>query len=310
MGNNFFKDKKVLVTGGAGVVGRELVDYLKREGAIIRVVDLAEKPKELEGVEYFNMDLSLESQFLFRFDPEYVFHLAADFERSEETEEFWESNFRNNVMASHNLIKNVVQKKSLKKIIFASSYLIYDKNLYKDNSRDNFLSESSKIDPRNLTGLAKLQTEMDLEFLSGGGSKFDFVSARIYRVYGKNSRDIISRWIRSILNQKKILVFDEENKFDYIYSGDVALGLLKLCEKKFNGVCNLGFGESKKISEVVEILNKEIGGLEVEKSDQSIFKESSLADISLLKSVLKWKPETTLELGIKKIIKYEKNKKQ
>jgi len=308
MKNNFFENKKVLVTGGAGVIGRELVNYLKEQNAIIRVVDMAEKPSFLNGIEYFRMDLSIDCQFLFRFDPEYVFHLAADFERSEETEEFWESNFRNNIIASHNLIKNIINKKSLKKVVFASSYLIYDKDLYNDISKQNLLSENSRIEPRNLTGIAKLQTEMDLEFLSK--NKFDYTSARIYRVYGRGSRDIISRWARNLLDQKEIEVFDEENKFDYIFAGDVAMGLLKLCESKSVGTYNLGFGQSRTVKEVLDIFKNELGEFSVKKSSNSIFKESSLADISKLKKEINWQPETSLEMGIKKIIEYEKSKNE
>ena len=50
--------------------------------------------------------------------PDYVFHLAADFERSTETYNFWDSNFKNNVLASHNLMQQVTKYDSLKKIIF------------------------------------------------------------------------------------------------------------------------------------------------------------------------------------------------
>lgn len=72
-----FKDKKVLVTGGAGVIGRELVALLKKAGAIIRVVDLQNKQVLFEDIEYYQLDLSRpDSQYLFRFEPDYVFHFC------------------------------------------------------------------------------------------------------------------------------------------------------------------------------------------------------------------------------------------
>ena len=59
--------------------------------------------------------------------------------------------------------------KTLKKIIFASSYLIYDSNLYQSLRPTNLpvsLNESDSIFPRNLTGMAKLAHECELSFFS------------------------------------------------------------------------------------------------------------------------------------------------
>lgn len=290
------------------MIGKELVAMLSGQGANVRVVDMMERPGEFAPeVQYFRNDLSQHSQFLFRFEPEYVFHLAADFERSEETEEFWESNYKNNVQASHNLIKELKDKASLKKIIFASSYLIYDKSLYHNTRSTNLLNEDAKIEPRNLTGLAKLQTEMDLEFLSKvGRNKFSQASARIYRVYGKGSRDIISRWVRAILRGQEICVFDPGNRFDYIYAGDVAEGLLRMCTNKITGTYNLGFGQARAIHEVVDILKKELGQFKVKETNDSIFKESSQADMGKMKNDLGWTPQTSLEEGIHTLIAHEK----
>jgi UDP-glucose 4-epimerase len=304
----FYNKKQVLVTGGAGVIGTELIKLLKTEGAIIRCVDIVEKPQGFPDVEYFQMDISQESnQFLFRFEPEIVFHLAADFERSEESEFFWESNFQNNVLASHNLIRKAITCPSLKKVIFASSYLIYDKTLYTETTNTNPISETSRINPRNLCGIAKLQTERDIEFFASV-KHFSYACARIFRVYGKGSRDIISRWIRNIIVRNSIDVFSENNQFDYIYARDVAEGLEKLGQAEEQGIFNLGTGRATSIKKVVEILKKIQPETTINYLDKKIWDESSCADICKLQSVTKWKPPTTIESGIKEIYDFEKKR--
>lgn len=303
-----YKGKNVLVTGGAGVIGMELVAILKRKGATVRCIDMVEKPRQFPDVEYFQMDLSrFENQILFRFEPEIVFHLAADFERSEESEDFWESNFSNNVMASHYLLRHVLSCPTLKRIIFASSYLIYNKHLYSDIGKVSILDENSTIDPRNLCGVAKLQTERDIEFFASI-KNFSHVSARIFRVYGKGSRDVISRWVRSAISGEPITVFSEDNKFDYIYAGDVAEGLVKLEESGATGIFNLGTGTATAIKDVVKILERIHPSIEINRIDKTIWNESSCASMEKAKQALGWLPPTTVDEGILKLFAYERER--
>ena len=303
------KNKQVLVTGGSGVIGKELIKKLHADGAIVRNVDMRALPRELRDleVEHFQMDLSdSKSQFLFRFDPEYVFHLAADFERSVENFEFWESNFQNNVAASRELIRKVSQCKSLKKVIFASSYLVYDKELYREDVYK--ISESDRIQPRNLCGVAKLQTEMDLEFLSRH-KDIDVASARIYRVFGPGSRDIISRWVSKMLINEPVELFGEGNCFDYIYSKDVADALCVMASNKLkHQVYNLGTGAPTTIGKVFDTILDKIPSYtgEVSRTNDIIMNEGSFADMHSFQQETLWEPKYNLSDAIREIVEYNK----
>lgn len=302
-----FKNKNVLVTGGCGVIGRQLINRLVSLEANVRCVDFHDLPKELEEapIEFYKLDLSdPKSQFLFRYNTEYVFHLAADFERSTENFEFWDSNFNNNVLASRNLLDKVMRSPNLKKIVFASSYLIYDKYTYADQLK--ILKETDAIQPRNLCGVAKLQTECDLSFVN----KFknvEVVSARIFRVYGQGSRDVISRWVKAAINNEGIKVFSKDNCFDYIYAEDVADGLLEMCKHKLeHKVYNLGTGVSTPIQRVVDVLEDKFPNLKIDLVDDVIFPEKSGADMSRLYNETGWKSKYNIEKGIEKVISYLK----
>ena len=150
------KNKKVFVTGGAGVIGQELVPLLIRAGADVLVGDLKEKPDHFtDELKYVRGDLNSLSQEEFDdFSPEIIFHLAATFERSKETFEFWDENFYHNIKLSHHIMSLVRQNSCVKQVIFASSYLIYDEDLYQNNKPQLTaikLSENDPIRPRNLT---------------------------------------------------------------------------------------------------------------------------------------------------------------
>ncbi|MBI5403286.1 MAG: ATP-grasp domain-containing protein [Ignavibacteriae bacterium] len=310
-----FKNKRIFISGGNGVIGRELIRKLVKQGAVVLTGDL--KPRGIElplNIFYRQGDLNfIEKQELEVFKPEIFVHLAATFERSTESYEFWEENFLHNVRLSNHLMTLMKDLKSLKKVIFASSYLIYDPALYNFNSpRENpvSLKETDNIYPRNLTGMAKLSHEIELRFLDGFKSKqFKTVNARIFRGYGKGSRDVISRWVRNLLKREKINVFREEGIFDYIFSEDTAEGLLRLAlSDKAQGVINLGTGKSRRVSDVVSVLKKHFLEMKAETGKSSIEYEASRADTKKLYRLLKWTPGITLEEGIKKIIEYEKKK--
>lgn len=302
--------KRVLVTGSAGVIGRVLVRRLVSLGATILSVDLASGNELGFMVEHIQSDLSkgIPPQ-VSAFDPEVIFHLAATFERTEEAPGYWKTSFDNNVLLSHMLLEAVVPGRSLDVFVFASSYLIYNPQQHLDVPEVCRLKESDPIAPRNLVGLAKYFTEKELEFLQKTEGQFRAVSARIFRVYGRGSRDVISRWVRSALRGEPIEVYGRNNRFDYIFADDVAEGLLKLAESgAAQGIINLGSGVARSIDDVVAILKTEVDGLQIRDLPYHGPVEASCADMSFFKRVTGWMPRTSLEEGIRQIIAYEKER--
>ncbi len=317
MSKESFKNKKVLVTGASGVIGRELLRYLIEEEAYIMSVDRLPLPEgDWSGVEHLQKDLATDDlDELVNFNPEVIIHLAAAFERSEESPEFWEVNWHDNMLVSHNVVNLTKKMTDLKTFVFASSYLLYNTELYmSDKLQDvRFLKETDKLSPRNLCGGAKFYTEKELEFIQELFlPDLRVVNARIYRVYGRGSKDIISRWVRMCLEGETLEVYNKDNQFDYVFAGDVAKGLLTLAQSpEASGIINLATGTPNPVSNLLKHFIEE-GILEesriVDKGTTEDF-EASCADISKLKEVTGWQPPTDLKTGIKKIIAYEKDGK-
>jgi carbamoyl-phosphate synthase large subunit len=294
---NNFKGKNIFISGGNGVIGNELVKILFEKGANIFVGDL--KPRPLNwphNIKYRQGDLNyITREEIEDFKPEIFFHLAATFERSTESYDFWDENYQHNINLSHHLMTLLKTIKSIKRVVFASSYLIYDPSLYQfaePQQKPFVLNEAHPISPRNLTGMAKLCHEVELNFLSQfKETHYTIVSARIFRGYGKNSRDVISRWIRSLINNEPIYLYKKEGLFDYIYAKDTAEGLSRLALSKYNGIINLGTGKSRKVEEIVKILKKHFPKAQIIEKNENIPFEASQADVTKLFKILKWIPE-------------------
>ena len=304
-------DKRVFVSGASGVIGRELIPMLIENGATVMACDIQPIPCEYSAkVIVRRGDLNFITQEeLDSFDPEIFIHLAATFERAKETYQHWDENFWHNVRLSNHLMTLMRNVEGLKRVVFPSSYLIYDSSLYNFSSvpsRPVELKETDAISPRNLTGMAKLAHEVELDFLRDfKNDKFTSVCARIFRGYGKNSRDVISRWIRDLIQGKKIFIYRPEAFFDYIYANDTAIGLLKLGLSDYEGVINLGTGRSRRVDEVLQILKKHFPNMISEQVVSEIPFEASQADLTELKKALNWTPQENLEKTIPSIIEFE-----
>jgi len=310
-----FKGKRVFVSGGAGVIGNVLVKKLFDAGAEVFVGDLKPFPEGWPGeIRYRQGDLNtITEDELISFDPQYYFHLAATFERSVESYEFFEENYFHNIRLSHHLINFLKNCPALEKVIFASSYLIYDKSLYCSDEpaeKPVRLAEHDRINPRNLCGVAKLLHEIELSFLASfPETGFETVSARIFRSYGKESRDVISRWIRDGFHNVPISVFREEGFFDYIYAGDVAEGLLRMAAPGVTGVVNLGNDHARQVREVVKVINEQFPDLGVEYIDSDIPYEASQANMDHCNELINWAPANQVEDVIPLLVEYESERR-
>jgi carbamoyl-phosphate synthase large subunit len=308
--------EKIFISGAAGVIGKEMLIQLGlRPEVDVLAADRKDKPFDLaKNIIYRQGDLNeITLKELSDFAPTIFIHLAASFERSVESLDFWNNNFNDNVKLSHHLMGSLKELSSLHSVIFASSYLIYDQDLYMSNFspiKPKQLKESDIAKPRNLVGMAKLAHEKELEFLSHFyGDNFRSLSVRIFRGYGRGSRDVISRWVRDLLVSKEISIYNPNGIFDFIYAKDTAKGILKLAlESKLYGVVNLGTGTSHSINEVIAVLLKYFPKMKTKVMGLSLPVEASEADVSKFLKETNWLPEHSLEKAISEIIEYEKFK--
>jgi carbamoyl-phosphate synthase large subunit len=148
---------------------------------------------------------------------------------------------------------------------------------------------------------------LELQFLSHFLPQINFISGRIFRVYGRGSRDVISRFIRSAIRNETIQAYGTEGRFDFIFADDVAEALYRLALSNKNGIVNIGTGHARSIQDVLEVIKEHFPDLKVKESASDNPLENSQAVITRLEEWTGWKPSHTIENAFPKLIAYEKN---
>ena len=139
---------KVLVTGGTGFIGTELVEQLHKKGYEITLLDKKDKPMGLEHVKYIKGDLSNPSKCVFACaGQDYVIHLAAKARIPESfinPDEYFDSN----VTGTRNIL-TAASAVGVRKFVFASSSSVYGNNTPPNKP-------THKPDPLNYYAMSKL----------------------------------------------------------------------------------------------------------------------------------------------------------
>ena len=259
---NFFFKKKVLVTGGSGMIGRQLVNLLVNCGAKVTVVAM-DDIVNIKNVYYKKKDLRNFNNCLdVCNNKDIVFHLAGIKGSPKMTIEQPASFFVNTLKFSLNMME-AARRKGVKSYLFTSSIGVYSPSkIFKEE--DVWKTFPSKND--KFAGWAKRICELqsaayEIQYKWKGVS-----IARPANVYGpydnfdiRNAMVIPSLINKAISAKKSLKVWgDGSTVRDFIHSKDVARAMMLLVEKKINQPINIGSGEKTSIKKIVEIIMKKI----------------------------------------------------
>lgn len=301
----------IVVTGGLGFIGNELVRQLKNAGEQVAVIDnrnrVAPAIEDLDDVPVYKIDITdkIKVNELFQqLRPVTVFHLAA-IHYIPECNDDPERTLRINVEGTQSLL-NASAGAEVKKFLFASSGAVYA------DSKDN-LSEYSPIAPVDIYGWSKLFGEKLCQ-LNTAMNGTPTVICRLFNNYGprETNMHIIPEILKQLHTGNILKLGNITPVRDYIHTQDCAKALIKLseCCEGETKIVNVAHGNGYTVEEMIEKI-KLITARPVEvlmdaarlrRND----KQTQVADISLLKKLTGWAPETSIEEGLMELLRFEK----
>lgn len=304
---------KILVTGGAGFIGSNLVDELVKRGHQVSVIDNLSNGKTENlnpQAKFHKVDIcSPAIDKIFKKEKfDYVFHLAAqiDVRKSVEDPEF---DNRVNAMGSYRIFKNCGINK-VKKVVFIST----GGALYGDCLKP--ATEETLIKPVSPYAIHKYAAERYLE-LCRDLYDLNYVVLRLANVYGPRQYSggecgVVGIFTHNVAVGKVSTLWGDGSKTrDFVYVADVVSACLKAMDFKQIGVFNIGNGQEISMNQIVKAIKKVAGKKFVCRKEQNRPGEvqRSVLNSSKVKKVLGWRPQTSLEQGIKNTIDWALNKK-
>ncbi|OHA80155.1 MAG: hypothetical protein A2747_00825 [Candidatus Yonathbacteria bacterium RIFCSPHIGHO2_01_FULL_44_41] len=310
----------VLVTGGAGFIGSNLIESLLKHRSVGRIVCVdnldpfynpAFKKENIkpflknEKFKFYKTDIRNRAALAKIFEnekPTFVVHLAAKANTRlsvNEPDEYQAVN----IVGTLNLLE-LSKDHKVKNFIFISSSSVYGNSAVAPFAESGFTDQ-----PLAPYGASKKAGEV-LAYTYFHNFKLPVTCLRLFNAYGERQRPdlVIYKWVENILKEQPIEMSGAGKRArDFTYVGDIVRAI-ELAMKHGKGYEILNIGNSKPVSLItlLALTEKALGKKAVVKTRPSHHAsvESTSADIRKAKKVLGWEPEVSLEEGIVRFVKW------
>jgi len=301
--------KRALVTGGAGFIGSHIVNKLLNQGAEVAVLDnlatgkMANLEAVLDQINFREGDIrdrTLLNELLV--DIDYVFHQAAFVSvplSMENPDECFDVNAAGTVQ-----LMSAAARAGVKRLVLASSAAVYGEN------PNMPLQESAELQPQSPYAVSKLVDELYKDLYTENFG-LEVVALRYFNVFGPNQAPdsdyaaAIPIFIRRMIQGRQPVVYgDGGQSRDFVYVEDVAQANLLAAEadRASGEAVNICSGEEISILDLIRSIGRVLNmNPEIVYEDPrpgDIYR--SVGDPSYAEELLGFKPEFSLESGLKK----------
>ena len=282
--------KKVLVTGGAGFIGSNLIKELKLRSIIVVSLDdysTGSKKNHIDGVNYINLDIeNIEQINESGFDT--CFHLAAQ-SRVQPSFDNPKESIRINITGTSKILEWAWQNSI--KVIYAGSSSKHHNPSDSPYAMTKFLGEE-------ICKLYKKSFNVNVEI------------ARFYNVYGpyepldEKFGNVIGIWREKVrLNKPLTIVGDGNQKRDFTHVDDIVDGIIKIAfsNKKHSDAWELGSGVSYSVKELFNMFKERFNATSIYVDDQPGNYRKTLRINDDVLNQLDWKPKDRLKDYVKSL---------
>ncbi|MFH1588825.1 MAG: NAD-dependent epimerase/dehydratase family protein [Candidatus Diapherotrites archaeon] len=308
--------EKIVVTGGAGFIGSNLIEALLKKGDYeITVFDnfslgymknleaVKDKIKIVKGdiCNYEELEKALNGA-------KYVFHMAALSYVGESIRKPVEYN-KTNIDGTLNVLM-AAHKNNVQRVLFPSTCIVYGE------TKANPIAETEPMNPNTPYGLTKQAGEFYCKFFTEVHG-LDTICLRIFNAYGPRMQNrVLSIFANLILENKQPIVSgDGKQSRDFVFVEDIVNGFLKAmdAEKKHAGKSfNIGTGKGIDLNQLIEKINDYLG-TKIEGKHSKIATgeiDVILADTRVSEKELGFKSNFSFEEGLAKTLDWIKENKK
>jgi UDP-glucose 4-epimerase len=301
MGFRDYKNKRIIVTGGSGFIGRKLSARLASLGADVYNLDL-NKPmfNENPNVNFCQINLTNKEDVfsaVTSIKPEIVFHLAANINRASEFDMLYRM-IDTNLVATINLFNCLRHVTPLQSVIVAGTAEEYGINKvpFRENLRENPISPYS-FSKTCMSHLCRLVYNL---------YEIPTVVLRATLAYGPGQAEVmfIPSLIKSLLRNEKFLMTAGEQTRDFLFVDDLieAYLLAGSSDSVAGEILNIGFGKSYRIEDVAKKIGKILGKEDLLSLGDISYRKFEVMeyqiDFSKARKILNWTPKIDIDQGL------------
>jgi ADP-L-glycero-D-manno-heptose 6-epimerase len=294
----------ILVTGGAGFIGSNLVLTLQERMPDARLTVIDDfRSGDFKNLAGYTGDLVAQNLATLDWGEQFgdqtfdlIFHIASITDTTDHNQ-FRQTH--DNVESFRRLLNFARPNKS--RVVYASSASTY-------GAVKGASSETSGAAPANIYAFSKVIMDNIARRAAAENDNWIIVGLRFFNVYGPREghkgmpASMIYNLAQQITAGQRPRIFKHgEQQRDFVYVKDIVQGCLRAAEAKQSGVYNLGSGVARSFNDLVQILNHSLGTKfepEYIENPHAHYQNFTQADLTNARKALGYEPEFSLETGV------------